>query len=319
MADRQNPPRRTGEHRQTSYREGGERRQPPREESERRTSAPRERRQAPPRRGDVIRCENCGEDYSITYKRCPFCDERPGRGGSAGKRVSNTRGGGYGQPVNPIQVAGLVVSLILIVSAMFIVFRFLGAPIFGGGKKPPEPGSSSTSQSNTDPSGSGVQPGGPDVSEPQIPDDNPPVEPPPADTSVPGTVVNAGNGLNVRSGPGTGNTKVGTLRNGEQVTVLGEENGWYHIRYSGDQEGYVSKEYVSTADAPVEPDSSGTVTGAGTGGLRVRSGPGTNHDRVDKLENGDKVTILDEENGWYHIQYGSGKEGYVSKQYISVG
>ena len=36
-------------------------------------------RQAPPRRNDVIRCENCGEEYSVTYKRCPFCDERPGR------------------------------------------------------------------------------------------------------------------------------------------------------------------------------------------------------------------------------------------------
>ena len=24
----------------------------------------------------VFRCENCGEDYSITYKRCPFCDEK---------------------------------------------------------------------------------------------------------------------------------------------------------------------------------------------------------------------------------------------------
>ena len=29
-------------------------------------------RQAPPRRNDVIRCENCGEEYSVTYKRCPF-------------------------------------------------------------------------------------------------------------------------------------------------------------------------------------------------------------------------------------------------------
>ena len=27
------------------------------------------------RRNDVIHCENCGEDYASTYKRCPFCDE----------------------------------------------------------------------------------------------------------------------------------------------------------------------------------------------------------------------------------------------------
>ena len=41
-------------------------------------------KKAPPRRNDVIRCENCGEDYAITYKRCPFCDEKPGRAGGIG-------------------------------------------------------------------------------------------------------------------------------------------------------------------------------------------------------------------------------------------
>ena len=60
-------------------------------------------KQAPPRRNEVIRCENCGEDYSVTYKRCPFCDERPGRAGVSGKRVANTRGGGYGRPASTLR------------------------------------------------------------------------------------------------------------------------------------------------------------------------------------------------------------------------
>lgn len=53
-------------------------------------------KKAPPRRNtDVIRCENCGEEYSTTYKRCPFCDERPGGQGRApvgGRRVSGAAG-----------------------------------------------------------------------------------------------------------------------------------------------------------------------------------------------------------------------------------
>ena len=64
-------------------------------------------KQAPPRRNEVIRCENCGEDYSVTYKRCPFCDERPGRGSRpvpSGRRVAN---GGRRGGVNPLQMAGL--------------------------------------------------------------------------------------------------------------------------------------------------------------------------------------------------------------------
>ena len=107
--------------------------------------------QSSSRRTDVIRCERCGEDYSITYKRCPFCDERPG------KRVArNTRGGGYGGAVNPIQVVGLVISLVLIIAALFIVFTKV-APLFHR-----DPGSSSGSQNTSQSQGkpSGNQPGG---------------------------------------------------------------------------------------------------------------------------------------------------------------
>ena len=96
-------------------------------------------RQAPPRRSDVIRCENCGEEYSVTYKRCPFCDERPGRpsrpGGrsSGGRRVANNkRGGGYGGPVNPIHVIWLVISLVVIIAACGILAAV------GGGDEPDE-------------------------------------------------------------------------------------------------------------------------------------------------------------------------------------
>lgn len=27
-------------------------------------------------RNETIRCENCGEYYAVTYKRCPFCEEQ---------------------------------------------------------------------------------------------------------------------------------------------------------------------------------------------------------------------------------------------------
>ena len=92
------------------------------------------------RRTDVIRCEYCGEDYSITYKRCPFCDDRAGYGGyggadhiptRGGKRVAtNKRGGGYGGGMQPVQIIGLVLSFILIIAAIYIVFSVLG-PLFG--------------------------------------------------------------------------------------------------------------------------------------------------------------------------------------------
>ena len=82
-------------------------------------------KKAPPRRNtDVIRCENCGEEYSTTYKRCPFCDERPG-GRSyppvGGRRVAGGSRSGRGIQANPLQVGGLVLSLVLIIAAVTFV------------------------------------------------------------------------------------------------------------------------------------------------------------------------------------------------------
>lgn len=303
------------------------------------------------RRNDVIRCENCGEDYSITYKRCPFCDERPSRGGIVGKRVANTRGGGYGRSASTLQTVGWIASFLVVIAAMAIIYRFMGAPIFGGGIKPNNGSASSgqsgvTSQDGSQPGGNAGAPAGPDASG-TTPD---PAAPP--DDQTPsggqGTIVNAGNGLNVRSGPGRDNGVIDRISNGSQVTIQGEENGWYQITYNGNRIGYVSKDYVSVSNAPTvaepeptppaepepEPPSTtepepqpsggavasgaqGTIVNAGTG-LNIRSGPGTDNDVVASASNGATVTILGEENGWYHIRYSGNKTGYVRKDFVSV-
>ena len=98
------------------------------------TRAPRKRQ--PLIRNDVIRCEKCGEDYSVTYKRCPFCDERPGRPGV----------GHSGR--HPVQLVGLVISLAIIAAAVFIVFTYVSPLIFHnqGGTNP---GGTSSSQGDT--------------------------------------------------------------------------------------------------------------------------------------------------------------------------
>lgn len=89
-------------------------------------------------RSAVIRCPNCGEDYSVTYKRCPFCDEkaeeekrRSGEhldndmddeeyeGGRGGRRLAG--GGHRGAPWTPLRIVGTVVPLVIIVAAVWIV------------------------------------------------------------------------------------------------------------------------------------------------------------------------------------------------------
>ncbi len=126
----------------------------------------------------VIRCPNCGEDYSITYKRCPFCDEKTvppsrrrrdedeyeepdlfdeegededvpaTRGG--GKRLAGggkkRRGGGYTSGGwTPLRVAGTVVSLAVIAAAAWIVITQI-MPLVTNEKPEPTPGVTPTAQ-----------------------------------------------------------------------------------------------------------------------------------------------------------------------------
>lgn len=58
-------------------------------------------------------------------------------------------------------------------------------------------------------------------------------------------------------------------------------------------------------------------------GLRVRSGPGTSYTVVDSLYNGDPINVLaPAENGWYNISYtrsgGVTQTGYIMGDYIST-
>lgn len=49
--------------------------------------------------------------------------------------------------------------------------------------------------------------------------------------------------LNVRSGPGTGYSRIGSLRAGSTVSVIGSSGDWYHITY-GSLTGYVHSDYM---------------------------------------------------------------------------
>lgn len=138
-----------------------------------------------------------------------------------------------------------------------------------------------------------------------------------------GIVVNVSTNLRVRSGAGTNYGVLGYLINGNKVTITGENGSWYAINYNG-KTGYVSKEFINISNN--SSNSSNTGNESNTTGyivnvssnLRVRSGAGTSYSTVGYLNNGSKVTILSESGDWYKISYNGG-DGYVSKQYVSVG
>ncbi len=135
------------------------------------------------------------------------------------------------------------------------------------------------------------------------------------------TKVVTATSLNVRSGPSTSNSVIGSLKQNDKVEVISESNGWSKVKFSG-KEGYVSSAYLK--------DSNGGNTGGGSENpnptpgktkvvtatsLNVRSGPSTSSSKIGSLRQNEVVEVISESNGWSKIKF-NGKEGYVSSDYL---
>ncbi len=131
---------------------------------------------------------------------------------------------------------------------------------------------------------------------------------------VKNTGVVTANTLNVRSGYGTSYSKVGTLKNGDKVEIVESKNGWHKIKFNGGY-GYVSGEYINVdGDTSNQISKIGIVTATR---LNVRNGYGTHCYVIGTLKNGDKVEIVESNNGWHKIKFNGGY-GYVSGSYIKL-
>lgn len=117
-----------------------------------------------------------------------------------------------------------------------------------------------------------------------------------------------GNGLNVRSGPGTGYDPVGSLNAGDRVDIL-EQFTYDGTTWGCIKNGWISMEYVYEDGSGTGNDKEGTVTGDN---LNIRSGPGTGYGSVGSLDSGDRVTIL------YEVTVGDTTWGNIDKGWISM-
>ncbi|MCR8744095.1 SH3 domain-containing protein [Romboutsia lituseburensis] len=134
-----------------------------------------------------------------------------------------------------------------------------------------------------------------------------------------GTVTTSA--LNVRSGAGTSYSIVGKLYKNNSVELVAKSNGWYKVKLSNGKIGWASADYIrlggSGGGSGEESVSGyGTVT---TSALNVRSGAGTSYSIVGKLYKNNSVELIAKSNGWYKVKLSSGKIGWASADYISLG
>ena len=149
-------------------------------------------------------------------------------------------------------------------------------------------------------------------------------------TSVSNTKGTVSDGpLNVRTGPGTSYTRLGSMAKGKTFTVTGKTNDingklWYRLTYNG-KTGYVRALYVKTTEVTSGfsvTEVKNTKVTVTCSSLNVRTGPGTNYTRLGSLSKGKTFTISGkarDKNGtwWYRFTYNS-KTGYVHSGYVKT-
>lgn len=120
--------------------------------------------------------------------------------------------------------------------------------------------------------------------------------------------------LRLRESAGTEATTLATAEKGESVIVLEDAgNGWYKVDYKT-VVGFMSGEFLNVQTQADVTIGYGMVQTEGAS-LNVRSGAGTDFDKVAALNNGAVVDIVGVDSGWYKVSF-SGVTGYVSSDYM---
>lgn len=142
-----------------------------------------------------------------------------------------------------------------------------------------------------------------------------------------GTVNTEGSSLRLRAEASTDSSVLTKLPHNSQVEVIDQPDaGWYHVSYKG-TEGYVSADYlIVTEDVAAEPVPAAAAAAPAAqsdqpaeamyikvlqGPLNIRTGPGTDYDRVGQLSVGRTAEVVDVLDGWYQIE-----SGYVCGDYV---
>ncbi len=137
-------------------------------------------------------------------------------------------------------------------------------------------------------------------------------------TSSDGNLYYTTSALNIRIGPGTNYSIIGTLDKGDYVTRIGQVGKWFQIATSNGVTAYVSSSYLRSASsgAAVTVPSGATGVRYSTVVLNVRTGPSTKYSVVGALSKGQPVTVVGTSGNWSRINY-NGTTAYVFSKYLS--
>ncbi len=120
--------------------------------------------------------------------------------------------------------------------------------------------------------------------------------------------------INIRNIASTDGEIVGKLYSKSAVTVLGSEGEWYKI-HSGNCEGYIKSEYITTGNDELAKSISTRVAIVNTDNLNIRDDQSTEGTVLGQVDSGDQLIVTEELEGWAKVSTDEG-EGFVSADYV---
>lgn len=126
-----------------------------------------------------------------------------------------------------------------------------------------------------------------------------------ADVAISKAYINADE-VRLREGASRSKDIIKELSQQTQLVILSHVDDWYRVVLLDESftHGYVSTDYVSYYDAYVTAED-----------VRLREEPNTECETITRIEQGKRVSIICEYNGWYKIAVGEYR-GFMSKDYV---
>jgi len=126
-------------------------------------------------------------------------------------------------------------------------------------------------------------------------------------------IIITGDVVNVREAPSTSNAVLTQVRRGDTLTVISHENGWYKIKLSTGQVGYIA-DWLAT---PSDSNSVSKTAIVQVDHLNIRSADSATSQVLGQLNTNDEIQVINQTGDWTEIVY---KEttAWVSSQYIEI-
>ncbi len=134
--------------------------------------------------------------------------------------------------------------------------------------------------------------------------------------SIPNPIIEEGvvntDTLTVRKGKSSSYMEVTELSKNDKVEILAEEDNYYEIKTSDEQEGWVKESTIDIEGIKESKEAVVTKEYA-----NVRKGASTNYGISVKIVEGDKVKIIDKSGNWYKVVLEDESEGFIYKDDVN--